>query len=206
VGRDLLRRWWLGGARSLSLAALLTAFHLALGLLLALLAHPAPLLRRAVLALADLLASIPSTLLALLLLALLRPGLGSLVIALALGGWIPYARLALNRLDALRGDASLLQVRLMGGSLQHRLLRHILPRLAPLLLAQASVGLGAVILVEGGLSFLGVGLPPDLASWGTMLASGRTFLLASPWTLLWPSCGILAALLAAGAWRGRDEA
>ena len=202
VGRDLLRRWWLGGARSLTLAGALTAFHAALGLLLALAAHRAAFLRRTILALADLLASVPSTLLALLLLALLRPGLGSLLTALALGGWIPYARLALNRLDVLRGDPSLLQVRLMGGGASHRLLRHVLPRLAPLLLAQATVGLGAVILVEGGLSFLGVGLPPDLASWGTMLASGRAFLLASPWTLLWPSAGILAALLAAGAWRG----
>lgn len=207
VGRDLLRRWWLGGARSLSLAALLTAFHASLGLLLALAAHRAAPLRRTVLALADLLASVPATLLALLLLALLRPGLGSLLAALALGGWIPYARLALNRLDVLRADPSLLQVRLMGGGGLHRMLRHVLPRLAPLLFAQATVGLGAVILVEGGLSFLGVGLPPDMASWGTMLASGRAFLLASPWTLVWPSAGILAALLAAGSWRaGAGEA
>jgi peptide/nickel transport system permease protein len=202
LGRDLLRRWWLGGARSLTLAGALTAFHVALGLGLALAAHRATLLRRIVLGLADLLASVPSTLLALLLLALLRPGLGSLVLALALGGWIPYARLALNRLDVLRADGSLLQVQLMGATALHRFLRHVLPRLAPLLLAQATVGLGAVILVEGGLSFLGVGLAPDLASWGTMLASGRAFLLVSPWTLLWPAAGILLALLAAGAWRG----
>ncbi|MBK8726556.1 MAG: ABC transporter permease subunit [Holophagaceae bacterium] len=201
LGRDLLRRWWLGGARSLTLAAALTALHMTLGLPLALAAHRAPVLRRAILGLADLLASVPATLLALLLLALLRPGLGSLVVALALGGWIPYARLALNRLDVLRADASLLQVQLMGAGAGHRLFRHVLPRLAPLLLAQATVGLGAVILVEGGLSFLGVGLAPDLASWGTMLASGRAFLLVSPWTLLWPGLGILAALLAAGAWR-----
>lgn len=202
LGRDLLRRWWLGGARSLTLAGALTAFHGALGLALAVASHRAALLRRAILALADLLASVPSTLLALLLLALLRPGLGSLVLALALGGWIPYARLALNRLDVLRADGSLLQVQLMGATVRHRFFRHVLPRLAPLLLAQATVGLGAVILVEGGLSFLGVGLAPDLASWGTMLASGRAFLLVSPWTLLWPAAGILLALLAAGAWRG----
>ena len=202
LGRDLLRRWWLGGARSLSLAAALTAFHLALGLLLAVAVHRTAVLRRILLGLADLLASVPSTLLALLLLALLRPGLGSLVLALALGGWIPYARLALNRLDVLRLDASLLQTQLMGATGAHRFFRHVLPRLTPLLLAQATVGLGAVILVEGGLSFLGVGLPPDLASWGTMLASGRAFLLVSPWTLLWPALGILLALLAAGAWKG----
>jgi ABC-type dipeptide/oligopeptide/nickel transport system permease subunit len=203
LGRDLLRRWWLGGARSLTLSGALTALHVASGLALALACHPSPWLRRLLLGLADLLASIPSTLLALLLLALLRPGLGSLVIALALGGWIPYARLALNRLDALRQDPSLLQVRLMGAGPWHRYHRHLLPRLAPLLMAQATVGLGAVILVEGGLSFLGVGLPPDRASWGTMLASGRAFLLVSPWSLLWPALGILAALLAAGAWRSR---
>ena len=93
VGRDLLRRWWLGGARSLTLAAVLTGFHVALGLLLALAAHGVAPLRRILLALADLLASVPATLLALLLLALLRPGLGSLVVALALFGWIAITEL-----------------------------------------------------------------------------------------------------------------
>jgi peptide/nickel transport system permease protein len=64
--------------------------------------------------------------------------------------------------------------------------------------------LGAVILVEGGLSFLGVGLPPDKASWGAMLGSGRAFLLVSPWGLLWPALGLLSVLLASGALRRRE--
>lgn len=198
VGRDLLQRTWLGGARSLTLGLALTAFHLAAGLGLALLVHGQGLLRRGLLALADLLASIPATLLALLLLSLLRPGWTSLVLALAIGGWIPYARLALNQLDVLRQDPSLLQARLMGAPALYRFRRHLAPRLWPVLGGQASVGLGAVILVEGGLSFLGVGLPPDKASWGAMLASGRAFLLVSPWGLLWPALGLLAVLLASG--------
>ena len=201
VGRDLLARTWLGGARSLTLGFALTALHLTMGLALALLVHGQGFLRRGLLALADLLASIPATLLALLLLALLRPGWTSLVLALAIGGWIPYARLALTQLDALRQDASLWQTRLMGASAFHRFRRHLFPRLWPVLGSQASVGLGAVILVEGGLSFLGVGLPQDKASWGTMLASGRAFLLVSPWGLLWPALGLLAVLLASGSLR-----
>lgn len=201
LGRDLFARWWLGGARSVTLGLLMTGFHLAAGLLLAVAAHGSAWGRRGLLALADLLASIPGTLLALLLLALMRPGLGGLLLALAVGGWIPYARIALNRLDALRQDPSLAQARLQGATGWHRLSRHVLPRLGPVLLAQASVGLGAVILVEGGLSFLGVGLPPDLASWGTMLGSARAFLLVSPWPLLWPSLGLLAVLLSLGGGR-----
>jgi len=195
LGRDLLDRFWLGGARSVTLGLGMTAFHVALGLLLALLSHRRGPARWALLGLADLLASIPATLLALLLLAFLRPGLPSLLLALALGGWIPYARMALTQLDALRQDPSLAQERLMGAGAIHRLFRHTLPRLWPVLGAQASVGLGAVILVEGGLSFLGVGLPPDRASWGTMLASARAFFLVSPWPLVWPSLGLLAVLL-----------
>lgn len=195
LGRDLLARFWLGGARSVSLGLVMTGFHVAFGLLLALAAHGRGPGRWLLLGVADLLASIPATLLALLLLAYLRPGLQSLLLALALGGWIPYARIALTQLDALRQDPSLAQERLMGAGAVHRLLRHTLPRLWPVLGAQASVGLGAVILVEGGLSFLGVGLPPDRASWGTMLASARAFFLVSPWPLLWPSAGLLAVLL-----------
>jgi peptide/nickel transport system permease protein len=195
VGRDLTARFWLGGARSLTLGLVLTLLHLASGLLMAGLAQAAGSLRRAVLALADLLASIPGLLLALLLVAMAPPGYGSLVVALAIGGWIPYTRISLTQLDALREDSSLLQARIQGAGRLHRLRVHLLPRMAPVLLAQSAVGLGAVILVEGGLSFLGVGLPPDRASWGTMLASGRTFLLASPWGLLWPSLGLLVVLL-----------
>jgi peptide/nickel transport system permease protein len=195
VGRDLLARTWLGGARSLAVGVLLTALHLATGAAAAFAVHPSAPLRRALLACADLLASVPATLLALLVVALARPGYAGLVLALAIGGWIPYARLSLVSLDAWRGDGSLVQARLMGGDGLHRAAFHLVPRLLPLLLAQASVGLGAVILVEGGLSFLGVGLPPDRASWGAMLAGSRAFLLASPWGLLWPSLGLLGLLV-----------
>ena len=201
LGRDLFARWWLGGARSVTLGLFLTGLHLAGGLLLAVAVHRNAWARRGLLALADLLASIPATLLALLLLALLRPGLSGLLVALAIGGWIPYARISLNQLDALRQDPSLAQTLLQGASVWHRLRFHVLPRLSPVLLAQAGVGLGAVILVEGGLSFLGVGLPPDLASWGTMLSTARAFLLVSPWPLLWPSLGLLSVLIALGAAR-----
>ncbi|MBI4912859.1 MAG: ABC transporter permease subunit [Acidobacteria bacterium] len=204
LGRDLLRRWWAGGARSLSLGAGLTAFHLAAGFALALAAEGRTWAKGCLLAGADLLAAIPATLLALLLLALLRPGLGSLLAALALGGWIPYARICLNRLEVLRQDPSLAQAHLLGAGRGHILLRHLFPRLWPLLWAQASVGLGAVVLVEGGLSFLGVGLPPEQASWGGMLGTARAFFLVSPWPLLWPSAGLLGLLLALGRSRGRE--
>lgn len=204
VGRDLLARWWLGGARSLTLGLVLTAIHLASGLAFALAASQGSWLRRGVLGLSDLVASVPGTLLALLLIAFLRPGLGALAVALAIGGWIVYARLALVELDALRADPSLLQARLAGAGPLWRLRAHLLPRLAPVLLAQASAGIGAVALAEGGLSFLGVGLPPDQASWGQMLASARAYFLVSPWPLFWPALGLVALILAAGP--GRAEA
>lgn len=198
VGRDLLARGWLGGARSLTLGLALTALHLAAGVALALAAQASALLRRLVLALADLVASVPATLLALLLLAFLRPGSGALVAALALGGWIAYTRLALVQLDALRGDSSLAQAKLAGAGPWRRLRAHLLPRMAPVLLAQASAGVGAVALVEGGLSFLGAGLPPDQASWGQMLATARAYFLVSPWPLLWPCLGLFLLLLCTG--------
>ena len=198
MGRDLLARWWLGGARSLTLGLALTAFHLAAGIAMALAAQSSGLLRKMVLGLSDLIASVPATLLALLLLAFLRPGYGALILALAIGGWVAYARLALVQLDALRGDPSVAQAKLAGAGPMRRLRAHLLPRMAPVLLAQASAGVGAVALVEGGLSFLGVGLPPDLASWGRMLATARAYFLVSPWPLLWPAIGLFLLLCAAG--------
>lgn len=205
LGRDLFTRWWLGGARALSLAFGLTVLHLVAGVLGALLVHPSPWLRRGLLAFADTLASIPSLLLCLFLLAFLRPGYGALILALAIGGWIPYARLSLSQLDALKLDPSLQQARLMAAGWPHLWLRHLLPRLWPILAAQGAVGIGAVVLAEGGLSFLGLGLPPERASWGAMLAAGRGFLLVSPWQLIWPSFGLLAMLLATESRRSRTR-
>ncbi|HTL99333.1 MAG TPA: ABC transporter permease, partial [Holophagaceae bacterium] len=205
VGRDLLARWWLGGARSLTLGCALTALHLLLGIGMAMAAQASALSRRAILGISDLVASVPATLLALLLIAFLRPGYGALVLALAVGGWIAYARLALVQMDALRGDPSLLQARLAGAGPWRRFRAHLLPRAAPVLLAQASAGVGAVALVEGGLSFLGVGLPPDLASWGQMLATARAYFLVSPWPLIWPALGLVGLLCAAGSNLGPDD-
>lgn len=208
LGRDLFFRWWLGGARALALGLGLTMLHLLSGTLAALLAHPSPFLRRALLAMADIIASIPSLLLCLFLLAFLRPGYGALILALAVGGWIPYARLSLAQLDALKLDASLLQVRMMGAGRPHLWSRHLLPRLWPVLSSQGAIGIGAVALTEGGLSFLGLGLPPEQASWGSMLAAGRAFLLVSPWQLIWPSLGLLTLLMATDSMRraGREAA
>lgn len=205
LGRDLLRRWWLGGARALTLGLGLTALHMMSGTLAALAVHPSPLLRRVLLALSDALASIPSFLLCLFLLAFLRPGYGALILALAVGGWIPYTRLALSQLDTLKVDPSLQQARLMGAGRSHLWANHLMPRLWPILSAQGAVGIGAVVLAEGGLSFLGLGLPPEQASWGSMLAAGRAFLLVSPWQLIWPSAGLLALLLATESMRSRDS-
>lgn len=205
LGRDLCSRWWLGGARALALGVGLTVIHLVTGTVAAMAAHPFPWLKRALLALADTLASIPSLLLSLFLLALLQPGYGPLILALAIGGWIPYARLSLNQLDSFRRDPSLSQERILGAGKPHLMVHHLAPRLWPVLSAQAGVGVGAVILVEGGLSFLGLGLPPERASWGSMLAAGRTFLLVSPWQLLWPSLGLLVVLLASDRRRGEGS-
>jgi peptide/nickel transport system permease protein len=206
LGRDLLLRWWLGGARALTLGLALTALHLLSGTVAALAAHSSLFLRRALLAAADAIASIPSLLLCLFLLAFMRPGYGALILALAVGGWIPYARLALSQLDSLKLDPSLQQTRLMGAGRSHLWTNHLLPRLWPILSAQAAVGVGAVVLAEGGLSFLGLGLSPEQASWGSMLAAGRAFLLVSPWQLLWPSLGLLTLLLATESMRSRDSA
>jgi peptide/nickel transport system permease protein len=199
VGRDLLWRWWLGGARSLVLALGVTLLHLSVGISLATMLAPLPWGRRVLLALADLLSAFPATLLALLLLALLPPGPGALIAALSVGGWVPYARLGVQTLDQIRMEPSTRQLALMGAGRWHRFYRHTLPRLAPVQWAQAGAGIGAVVLIEGGLSFLGLGLSPDRASWGTMLASGRTFLLVHPWGILWPSLGLIGVLLASAA-------
>jgi peptide/nickel transport system permease protein len=198
LGRDVLSRLLYGARISLPLAIAVVCLSAGLGTLLGGIAGLAGgATDAALMAVADLLLAFPGILLAVAIVAVRGPGLANLVVALAIIGWVGYARLA--RGDPLRIlRESYVEAARAGGAGPVRLLgRHVLPLVARPAAVQAALGLGGVVLAEAGLSFLGLGVPPPTATWGGMLRDGAQNLLDSGALAIAP--GVLIALAVLGA-------
>jgi peptide/nickel transport system permease protein len=143
----------------------------------------------------DILMAFPGILLAISLVAVLGPGLGNLVLALCLIGWVGYARLARAQILRVRELEYVLSARAVGARTERILFRHLLPNISGPIIVQATVGMAGVILSEAGLSFLGLGLPPPSPSWGSMLRSGSQHLFDAPHLIVYPGVAIMLAVL-----------
>ena len=143
----------------------------------------------------DVLLAFPGILFAIALTAVLGPGLNHVVLALCLIGWTSYARLVRGEILSLREKEFILAARALGGHPSRIILIHMLPNLLALLLIQATLGMAAAIIGEGGLSFLGLGAQPPTPSWGSMLNEGRQFLLVAPHLTTFPGLAIMFTVL-----------
>ncbi|MCK6526719.1 ABC transporter permease [Myxococcota bacterium] len=138
----------------------------------------------------------PGILLAIALMALARQGSVALVIAaLCVSGWVGYARLVRAQVLGLRDVDYIVAARAMGAGVPRILTRHVLPNILSPLIVEATFGMAAAILAEASLSFLGLGVPPDVPSWGAMLNSGRKYLLDHPGFAIWPGLAIMLTVL-----------
>jgi peptide/nickel transport system permease protein len=123
-----------------------------------------------------------------------RPGVGVLVFALALNGWVGYARVARGQVLALREREYVAAARAVGAGPWRIMRRHILPNLMGPLLVQMTFGFGGIILIESSLSFLGLG-PQVPYTWGVMLDQGTTFIWKSQRFAMVPGAAILIVVL-----------
>ena len=128
----------------------------------------------------DVLLAFPSILLNIAVAAVVaRPGIGHLVLALSVNGWVAYARVARGQALSLRHSGFVEAARAAGGSEGRVLVRHVIPNLLGPIAVQATFGVGGVILAESTLSFLGLG-PQTAVSWGALLDQGTGYLLVTP--------------------------
>lgn len=144
----------------------------------------------------DVFLAFPGILLAIALAGIMGPGLDNLVIALAAVGWVGYARLTRAQVLSLKSREHVLAARALGAGTGRILFRHLLPLTLAPLLVEASFGVAQVVVAEAGLSFLGLGVQPPQASWGSMVKEGAGYLLAAPHLVLAPGIAISLVVLA----------
>ena len=140
--------------------------------------------------------ALPGILLAIAFVAFVGPGLGNVVLALALSGWVNYARLVRAQVMAVRGREFVEAARALGASDLRILCRHILPNIVQPVIVQAAIGMAGAVLAEATLSFLGLGVPPPAPSWGAMLNDARSHLFDSPHLVLFPAAAVMLMVLA----------
>jgi peptide/nickel transport system permease protein len=196
-GRDLLARLVWGARVSLLAGAVTAAAAMVIGVALGIVGGfysgwPETVVMR----LTDILMAFPYVLLAIALVAGLGPGLRNAMVAIAIVGFPIYTRLVRGAVLSLREREFVEAARALGAGDAVILGRHVLPHLVSPVIVAFSLDVGAKILVTAGLSFLGLGTQPPTADWGSMLATGRQFVILSPHVALLPGLAIFVIVLA----------
>lgn len=144
----------------------------------------------------DLFMAFPGILLAIALAGILGPGIENVVIALTLVGWVGYARLARAQVLSLKTRDHVQAAIALGVPRTRIVRRHLLPLITAPLIVEATFGVAAVVVAEAGLSFLGLGVQPPEASWGSMIRDGSRYLLVAPHMVIVPGVAMVLVVLA----------
>ena len=196
-GRDVLMRLWLGARISLGVGLLGSLLAGVIGIALGMIAAwRGGLTDRAVLALSDALLAIPRLVLLLVIATLWGPGLTTVVVVLALTGWMSVARLVRADVLGVRALPYVEAAVAIGVPSHSLLLRHVLPNALGSARVAITLGIGNAMLLESGLSFLGLGVQPPTPSWGNMISGGRDWLITAPWIALSPGVALIITVVA----------
>lgn len=140
--------------------------------------------------------ALPGILLAIAFVAFMGPGLRNVILALAMSGWVGYARLVRAQVMAVKEREFVEAARALGASDLRLMTRHILPNILQPLIVQAAIGMAGAVLAEATLSFLGLGVPAPAPSWGAMLNDARSHLFDSPHLVFFPAVAVMLLVLA----------
>ncbi|HEC16072.1 MAG TPA: ABC transporter permease [Sedimenticola sp.] len=144
----------------------------------------------------DVFLAFPGILLAIALAGVMGPGIDNVIIALFVVGWVGYARLARAQILSLKRRDHVIAAVALGTGHVRIITRHLLPLIAAPLIIEATFGIAGIVIAEAGLSFLGLGVQPPAASWGSMIRDGARYMLVAPHMVLAPGLAILLVVLA----------
>lgn len=198
LGRDLLSRIMFGARISLIVAFFSVGLSLLAGVLLGVASgYVGGVLDTVIMRVIDVLMALPSIILAIAIVAAVGPSLRGVILAIAISTLPGFVRLTRAQTISVRQLEYLEAARTIGATSPRIMLRHVMPNIAGTLVVQASLAFGSAILLEAGLSFLGLGIPPPTPTWGGMVSEGRLFLFTTPHIGLIPGLFIMLASLAA---------
>jgi peptide/nickel transport system permease protein len=197
LGRDILSRTIYGARISLVVSVSVVGLSGAVGLVLGMIAGfyggwPDTVLNVYV---ANAFLALPGILLAIAFVAFMGPGLLNVILALAISGWVGYARLVRAQVLAVKEREFVEAARALGASDLRVICRHVLPNILQPLIVQAAIGMAGAVLAEATLSFLGLGIPAPAASWGSMLNDARSHLFDSPHLVFFPAMAVMLCVL-----------
>lgn len=196
LGRDVLSRLLYGGRVSLWVGFVAVGISISIGALLGLVSgYFGGLVDEIVMRFVDIMLCFPSFFIILAVVAFLEPSLFNIMVVIGLTSWMGVARLVRAETLTLREREFVSAARLAGTSTWRIMTRHILPNAMAPVTISAILGIGGAILIESGLSFLGLGVQPPQASWGNMLMDGKSVIEEASWLSLFPGLAILITVL-----------
>jgi ABC-type dipeptide/oligopeptide/nickel transport system permease component len=206
LGRDVLSRLLFGARESLLVAATAVLISGAVGLLAGVLAgYLGGRIDALLMRIVDAVLAFPTILLAIVLAGIFGPSAQNVIIVISVAGWAGYARVIRSEVLSLKAQDFVTMSRVMGASSYWIIRRHLIPNVVPSLLVLATLQVGAAILTEGALSFIGIGVPPPAPSWGGMLAESQSLLAVAWWLQIFPGVALAAIVMSSnlmGDWLG----
>jgi peptide/nickel transport system permease protein len=196
LGRDLLSRILYGARVSLTIGILANGMAVALGVTLgALGGFLSGWFGTLVMRLTDVMMAFPVLLLAIALVAVLKPSLWIVIGVIAFVYWTPVARVVHGQVLGLKEREFVEAARALGLGPLRTLRRHVLPHIVPVVIVYATLGIATNVLFEAALSYLGVGVQPPTPSWGMMISEGQNYYRSAPWLVLFPGLAVMLTVL-----------
>ena len=143
--------------------------------------------------------AVPRIFVVLMIMAVSSPPFATLILIIGLTSWFGTSRLVRAEVLSVRERDYVSGARALGAGAGRVIVRHVLPNTAAPIIVSAALGIGNVMLLEAGLSFLGIGVQPPMASWGVMIADGQDYLTSAPWVSLFPGLAVALVVMALNA-------
>ena len=196
-GRDLMTRIFYGARTSLSVSSIAISISVFTGMVLGAAAgYFGGRFDRAVTVVVDLTWSFPEILVALILVAIIGPGISGTMAAIGVAYLAQFTRLTRSQIMAIKSETFIEAARSLGGSHRHILMKHLLPNASAPVLVSAMLATGDANILEATLGFFGLGAQPPTASWGGMMSSGVAQLFKGPWIVIFPGLAVATTVIA----------